>query len=138
MGVSKDLLAATATVRKLRPIVNKLKDLSDYFNDLLELVEEGVLTQKEIDEMKKDYGDSLNEFVESIIAEEKEKAEEIEESGEIEANNKVKNIVPIIQGSPVIIPEPTSYLQENNIKLSKTSQKEYEISLLKNQINGVI
>lgn len=113
--------------------------VKETFKNMEKLVSEGVLTQSEADEMKKDYKNQIKESIADELAKAKEEGDLISKAAENEVNSKIKNMTPIIYGSPVIVsPTPPQAGIKSAAFLSEVPKIAKDLVSIINKINSVI
>lgn len=137
-GISNNLLKQLNLLRELSQISDKVEDISEFFNQVQQLVDNDILSQEEADSLLSEYKGFINELVDNIIADEENIADNIAQTSVIETNDKVKNIAITIAGTPVILPPPVTYFTENTTLLATESSITTQVNALINKIKGIL
>lgn len=135
-GISNELLRLSTTIRELQPIVAKLGEIDSFVSSILNMVDQEIYTQQEADGIVREYKAGALQGVNDIINKFRATANDIAKTSVVEANDKVKNITPMIQGSPVITPLPVIYVGENVTILSQESVLSAQMSNILSQIQN--
>ena len=138
MAISDGRTEASATKRKLTPIVNSLSGAITFFALMDTLVTDEIITAAQRDSVVDDYKGNVLAEVTAIQDEEEKHADDIGRAGVIETNDKVEHIAPIIASIPVILPAPSTYTTDNVTLLSDQAALEAAVVAQIVQINAVM
>jgi translation initiation factor IF-2 len=137
-GISNELLKLSATVREINVIVDKLEGVVAFVTRMTDLEQLGIFLREEIEGIIDEYKAAIMAEITAIIAKKIQEANEIAQTSVAEANDKVKNITPVIAGVPVIIPPPATYIAENVQILLQVAVLTNELADLMDRIQDVL
>lgn len=137
-GISDNRTKASGQKEKLQVLVDALPAATAFFEDLEQMVEDELITAERKDAIIDNYKANFTAQIDVIEAEEARLAEDIAIAGELESDDRLEGITPLIMGTPVITPPPTTYTAEIVTLLADQPTLEAQVAAQIEQINEVM